>query len=210
MNVKLKELELFLHESVDSVTAKLNTPMKAEDSEVNLKSLLQVALKNEWETMFLSAQWAINEKSLPLQVNLVRLAGDEAKHFQLIQSFLGEDARVDQTPSALYHHLIKLEDTFKRIVTGPFTREYLAVMRNNLFLEYCEKLNSHETIAIYKVIQEDEKHHHEIGRKLLAPLLKTDGDLSHAKSLITDMLKVVDDMQEMVMIKRRLSHLPGC
>ena len=77
-------------------------------------------------------------------------------------------------------------------------------------MSFCEKHDFEQVHDIYKTIQEEEAFHHQLGVEILERLLKTDEQLSKAKDLITEMLKIVDDMQEMASLKKGLHYLPGC
>ncbi len=207
-----EQVELIIRELTQKVSGKNHKHLK--DPSVN--DLLKVALKNEWETANLSAKWATTETSVEFAMELTRLAGDEAKHFFAILNLL--KARGETLPSyselnqksALYDYLIQQESSFDRTVCGPYVREYLAVARNLVFIEYCGTVNDLEVIEIYQEIQKDEFHHHELGKRRLAELLKTENDYHYALKKVRETLKVVDDVQEMVMLKKGLCKLPGC
>ena len=213
MNPHLNELLNYLDESVKRALSKLSE--NARSSEVEnpgemLNKLLNAALKNEWETAQLTSHWVLDEKDHKFAVLMTRLAGDEAKHYLMIEKHVAKLAGPVALDSPLFKHLQGIKDTFERLVTGPFTREYLAVKRNELFLEFCEKYNFTEVLETYKTIQEEEAYHHRIGVELLDEYLKDEGQVKLAKQLIDEMLKVVDDMQEMVVLKKGLTYLPGC
>ena len=78
------------------------------------------------------------------------------------------------------------------------------------FMKFCEKYEFKEVLEIYKIIQEEEGFHHKLGVEILERMLKDDGQLDKAKSIIDKMLNVVDDMQEMAALKMGLHYLPGC
>jgi rubrerythrin len=177
--------------------------------------LLKTALKNEWETTLLTSFWVTDEKDPFFRIALARLAGDEAKHFSLIEKRLkemgvtfSEEELNERTP--LFKYLLEQKSTFDRAVTGPFTREALAVARNNIFLEHCYELNDTETIKIYEQIQEDEKYHQELGKNQVAKLINSDSDLKKATEKMLEMLQIVDDIQEMVVMKKGICRIPGC
>ena len=177
--------------------------------------LLKMALKNEWETSLLTSFWVTDEPEPNFRVSLAQLAGDEAKHFNLIKKRLDElggsiskEDLDERTP--LFHFLKKQMNTFDRIITGPFAREALAVARNKVFLNHCEKIQDQKTIEIYKTIQEDEKFHHELGLRYADIYLKTQADLDRATEKMLEVLKVVDDIQEMIVMKKGLCQIPGC
>jgi len=208
-----------LKEKLTSRLAELSKQMAGEqnkDAKVPpMEILLKTAMKNEWESVLLTSHWITDEKDSEFRIALARLAGDEAKHFSLIEKRLsGLDDKLSteeldiRTP--LYHFLAKQKNTFDRVLTGPYVREALAVERNKIFLEHCEKIEDLETISIYEQIQQDEYHHHELGEKLLGKLIQNEDDLKRSENLMNDMLKVVDDIQEMILIKKGICKLPGC
>jgi len=212
-NEHIVQLTQYLEYSVNEIMVKLEA--SAKDSTVSqpndmLEKLLIVALKNEWETALLSSNWAINEADHHFAVLLTRLAGDEAKHYIMIEKLLNKKITLDQKRSPLYLFLLGLEDTFSRVVCGPFTREFLAVRRNRLFLLFCEKYQLSEALSIYTEIQKDEDFHHQLGISLLSEILESESNFLQAKQLIKKMLNIVDDMQEMATLKMGLAYLPGC
>lgn len=215
---------------VEKLTDELNTRMqklinqmsgKKEENEKTpnelppIPLLLKAALKNEWETTLLTSNWVSDEEDSEFRISLARLAGDEAKHFELIK---GRLVKYDETISLeelnirtpMYSFLREQKSTFDRVVTGPFTREALAVARNELFLDYCKKREDSETISIYKIIQEDESHHHQLGKTYLNKLIKNEDDYQKAYEKMMALLDIVEDIQEMIVIKKGLSHIPGC
>ena len=78
-----------------------------------------------------------------VKLALARQAGDEAKHFRLIERRLGElgvDASAfDPAPrSPMLEYLLSLTTTVERVAAGQFTREALALVRNDEFIRFCE------------------------------------------------------------------------
>ncbi|MCB9061423.1 MAG: hypothetical protein H6622_07880 [Halobacteriovoraceae bacterium] len=212
-SIYLNEVDSFLQEKIDGTLSKLQSNASAstiENPSLMLKKLLFAAKKNEWETALISSKWALDEKDFKFACSLMRLASDEAKHLLLIEELTAEDFSFDGNYSPLFNHLDQINDTFSRIVTGPFARELLATKRNELFLTFCKKYNFSEVLQTYENIQADELHHHEMGKKYLNNLLQNEEDVLRAKKLIDDIIQVVDDIQEMVMLNKGLHYLPGC
>ena len=180
-----------------------------------MPALLKAALRNEWETALLTSFWVTDEADAELRIDLARLAGDEARHFSLIQvrlAELGESISVaeldERTP--LFEFLRKQTRSLDRAVTGPFAREALAVARNEVFLEHCREVGDERTIAMYETIQEDEAHHHELGRRYLEEHLTSATQLAAAKEKMLEMLALVGDIQEMIVMQRGVCRIPGC
>lgn len=211
----ISKLDDFLRARVDQLAEQIRGAQNPDAKVPPMPALLQTALKNEWETALLTSNWVIDEKDVDLRIEFSRLAGDEAKHFQMIEKRLKElgheknAADLDErTP--LYHFLMKQKSTFDRVVSGPYTREALAVTRNVVFLEHCKSVDDFETIAVYDEIQNDEGFHHRIGRKYLAELIHSEEDFNRAKAKVEETLQVVDDIQEMIVMNKGICRIPGC
>lgn len=215
MSDYLSKLDHLLRQRVDQLSEQIRGSHNPQAKVPPMPKLLQAALNNEWETALLTSHWVTDEKDADLRIELTRLAGDEAKHFQLIEQRLEElegkkniAALEQRTP--LFHFLMKQTETFDRVVCGPYTREALAVTRNVVFLEHCKSIDDFETIALYDEIQNDEGFHHRIGRKYLERLIKCDDDFNRAVEKMYETLQVVDDIQEMLVMSKGLCRIPGC
>ena len=135
--------------------------------------LLRVALKNEFEASELAAIWMASTTELDIKLALARQVGDEARHYRLIAerlTSLGIDVKgIDPREggySPLFEYLVSLEGAVARVAAGQFTREGIALVRNQCFIEFCESAGDQETASLYRdIIQPDERHHHEAGRE---------------------------------------------
>ena len=211
----LSKLDDLLRQRVDELSEQIRGTHNPEAKVPPMPMLLQIALKNEWETALLTSHWVTDEKDADLRIELSRLAGDEAKHFQLIEKRLNELGAEKNTvaldeKSPLFDFLMRQNDTFDRVVSGPYTREALAVTRNVVFLEHCKSVDDFETIALYDEIQTDEGFHHRVGRKYLERLITCDADFDRARDKMYETLQVVDDIQEMIVINKGVCRIPGC
>ena len=143
-------------------------------AEMTVANLLLLALKNEIEATECAAGYIATTREVDVKLALARQAGDEARHYRLIAKRLGElgvDTRAfDPLPrSPMLQYLESLTTTVERVAAGQFTREALAVVRNDEFIRFCSSRGDDVTAALYRdVIQPDEQHHHELGRQLLA------------------------------------------
>ena len=211
----LSKLDDLLRQRVDELSEQIRGTHNPEAKVPPMPMLLQIALKNEWETALLTSHWVTDEKDADLRIELSRLAGDEAKHFQLIEKRLNELGAEKNTvaldeKSPLFDFLMRQNDTFDRVVSGPYTREALAVTRNVVFLEHCKSVDDFETIALYDEIQNDEGFHHRVGRKYLERLITCDADFDRARDKMYETLQVVDDIQEMIVMNKGVCRIPGC
>ncbi|HWL89633.1 MAG TPA: ferritin-like domain-containing protein [Polyangiaceae bacterium] len=184
----------------------------------SVADLLKLALKNELEATECAAAWIPTTSDVDVKLALARQAGDEAKHYRLIQKRLGElgidTAQHDplaQGRSPLLQFLLGLEGTVARVAAGQFTREALAVVKNTEFVLFCEEQEDHRTAALYKgTIQPDEEHHHELGRTLLLKLATTLDAQEAARAASRRTLELAEELQEIARLRAGITRAPGC
>ena len=178
--------------------------------------MLLVALRNEIEATECAAGWIATTPQIDVKLALARQAGDEAKHFRLIEKRLGElgiatDGFDPRPPSPMLAYLKTLETTEERVAAGQFTREALAVVRNDEFIRFCRARGDAATADLYSdVIQPDERHHHELGRRLLAKWATTESAQSAARRAAEKTLALAEELQDIARLKRGISRAPGC
>lgn len=179
--------------------------------------LLGMALKNELEATECAAGFIATTPELSVKLALARQAGDEAKHYRLIEqrlAALGVDPKTldpsKQPPSPMLTWLKTLETTVERVAAAQFTREALALVRNEAFIDFAEASGDEATAALYRdVIQPDERHHHELGRTLLAELATTTELQERARLAAARTLTLADELLEIATLKG-LGRAPGC
>jgi 1,2-phenylacetyl-CoA epoxidase catalytic subunit len=185
---------------------------------LSVARLLKLAMKNELEATECAAAWVVDTPEIEAKLAFARQAGDEAKHYKLIARRLAEMG-VDVTGfdplakgrSPLATYLLGLEGTVARVAAGPFTREALALVRNDEFVHYCEASGDHASAALYQdVIQKDEEYHHELGRRLLLKLATTAEGQAAARAASRRALELAEELQETARIKMGIAHAPGC
>jgi hypothetical protein len=185
-------------------------------ADVTVGKLLYLALKNELEATECAAGWIATTVEIDVKLALARQAGDEAKHFRLIEKRLGEmgvDARHfdPHPPSPMLVYLVSLTTTVERVAAGQFTREALAVVRNDEFIRFCSSRGDEATAALYRdVIQPDERHHHDLGRALLAQLATSEASQDAARRAARRTLDLAEELQEIARMKLGVSRAPGC
>jgi uncharacterized ferritin-like protein (DUF455 family) len=186
----------------------------ADDTTV--AKLLVLALKNEIEATECAAGWIATTPEIDVKLSFARQAGDEAKHFGLIEKRLGElgvdTSRFDPAPrSALLQYLASLGTTVERVAAGQFTREALALVRNEEFVRFCKSRGDNETAALYEeIIQPDERHHHALGRRLLGRLADNEAARALARTAARRTLELAEELQEIARMKLGVSRAPGC
>lgn len=185
---------------------------------VTVPKLLMLALKNEIEATECAAAWIPTTPEIGVKLALARQAGDEAKHYRMIQARLAElgiDTKQHDPLAAgrspLLAWLVSLEGTVARVAAGQFTREALAVVRNAEFVKFCRAMGDETTARLYEqTIQPDEKHHHDLGRRLLLELATTEETQAAAREASTMVLAMAEELQEIARLKMGISRAPGC
>ena len=186
--------------------------------ELTIERLLRVALKNELEATEVAAIWMTSTSELDAKLAFARQVGDEARHYKLIVErlkALGVDAEaIDPREggcTALFEYLRQLQSTTARVAAGQFTREGIALVRNQCFIEFCEARGDRETASLYRdVIQPDERHHHELGRTLVARYAVTESEQQVARQAAHRTIELAEEIQEMARLKAGISRAPGC
>jgi len=186
--------------------------------EIGIPDLLQVALKNELEASEEAALWIAGEPDLELKLGLARQCGDEARHYRLIADRLGalgvDVAKLDpmargHTP--MFKYLKTLETPAERIAAGPYAREGLAKVRNEVFAAYCEAKGDVDTARLYReVIGPDEAFHHEFGRRMLRRYAVAPDDQGRARAAVARTLRLAEEIQEVARLKQGIGSAPGC
>ncbi len=187
-------------------------------ADLAITKLLMLALKNEIEATECAAAWIPTTAETTVKLALARQAGDEAKHYRLIQDRLAElgvDTKghdpLAQGRSPLLAWLLELRGTVARVAAGQFTREALALVRNAAFIDFCRARGDEATAKLYEdTIQPDEKHHHELGRRLLLSLATTDEAQAAARDASARVLAMAEELQEIARLKLGISRAPGC
>jgi hypothetical protein len=180
--------------------------------------LLRVALKNEIEASEIAAMWLATAGSVALKLGLARQAGDEAKHYVLIEERLHQlgDTLAGFNPlaagySPMFQFLRGLATDVERVAAGQFTREAIAVVKNRQFIELCERAGDDKTARLYReIIEPDERFHQEMGVKFLRELA-TDAEsqgLASAARLRT--IELAEELQNLAFARAKIHHAPGC
>jgi uncharacterized ferritin-like protein (DUF455 family) len=185
---------------------------------LNVPNLLKVALRNEAEATVIAARWLATSDDIKLVLALARQAADEAKHYELIAkrlAVLGFDADgFDPLAGGfgpLSAYLKTLTTSVERAAAGQFTREAIAIVKNRQFIDFCERVGDKETAALYRdVIEPDERHHHELGRRTLLRLATTPEAQAAAQRAARRTLELADELQKKALATAGIHHAPGC
>ena len=213
--------------AVNELRSELETRLKSLESysveeeireEGDLPALLKIALKNEVEASEIAAYWMPTTPELDIKLGFARQVGDEARHYRLIAEQLGEmgiSLEGFDPMAAGYSQLFKalqgLQTTVERLSAGQFTREAIAVQRNELFIRYLEHHGHTALVRLYRdEIQPDETHHHQLGISGLCKLVTTPEAQEQARKAMNLTLSIADEMKKAAEKNLGLKTLPGC
>lgn len=184
----------------------------------DMPALLRGALRNELEASEIAALWVPSTPELEAKLAFARQAGDEARHYSLIEDRLAElgvepggVSPVADDRSKLYRYLETLETTVERVAAAQFAREAIGYKANELFIKFCEAAGDQVTARMYRLsIQPDEKHHHEWGKKLLARLAVTPEQQAAARKAILTTIELAEEIRSIAAGRLLVEALPGC
>jgi 1,2-phenylacetyl-CoA epoxidase catalytic subunit len=188
------------------------------EGDLSVVNLLKVALKNEVEASESAARWMSTTPEIDVKLALARQVGDEAKHYRLIADRLAElgfDTRgfnpLVKGYGPLFQYLDTLTTTVERVAAGQFTREAIAIVKNRQFIEFCEAMGDEATARLYReTIEPDERHHHELGRRLLLRYATTPETQEAARHASARTLELAEELQAIALKSAGIHHAPGC
>jgi len=213
----VQDLENYVSEKLSSLDL-LKEPTIGPVDRSEIVRRLKMALKNELEASEIAALWIPTTDEIQIKLALARQVGDEAKHYRLIEEHLeqmGVDLR-DFNPSAegygpMFQLLAGFQTTVERIGAAQFTRESLALKKNEQFIEFCEAAADHATATLYREhIQPDEQWHVHLGRTVLEKYANTGELQDRARRAVEAVLDLAVKIQNKQFKEMRVSHAPGC
>lgn len=184
---------------------------------VNIAALIKIALKNEIEAAEIAAEWVPTTPELDAKLAFARHAGDEARHFQLLEEKV-RAMGVELTgynplepPSLVLEYLRTLETTVERVAAALVTREAMGGRRNAQFLKFLEAVGQEEIAQLYRdVINPDEERHHKSGCVVLARLAVTPESQERALRAGMRLLEIGDRARDTLLQKTGAPVVPGC
>ena len=190
------------------------------ESENNLEiaNLLKIALKNEMEATEIAALWISTTPEIDVKLGFARQAGDEAKHYRLIEKRLiemGVDLSgfhpLSMGYSKMFEYLKGIDDTVSRLACGQFMREGIAVKRNEQFIKLCESRGDGPTASLYRdIIQPDEQFHHQLGKTMLEKYATEAGKQQAAREAVLKTLTIAEELRGVAEKKLGICQIPGC
>lgn len=183
---------------------------------VEIVPLLKAALKSEVEAAELGGLALPTTPELDAKSAFAQQCGDEMKHYRLIVARLAElgldvssEDPLAEGYSPLYLYVKRLKTTVERIAAGPFAREAIAKVRNEQFIGLCEQMGDTATARLYRdVIQPEEIHHHELGRKVLERLCTTPDLQWLAAEATRNTLAIADELSTLAERSTGMRSIP--
>jgi hypothetical protein len=210
------DLEAYVAQKLSSLDLIKEPAVSADRPEVIRR--LKMALKNELEASEVAALWIQSTPEIEIKLALARQTGDEAKHYRLIEKHL-QGMNVDLTGfnpaeggyGPMFQLLAGFGSTVERIGAAQFTREALALKKNEQFIEFCEAAGDHQTADLYRSqIQPDEQWHVHLGREVLAKYATTPELQEKARKAVEVVLELAIKIQNKQVGEMKVSHAPGC
>ena len=208
-----------LRQEMDDVFAQLGERQTLEaesDGNVEVVTLLKLALKSEIEASELAGFWMPSTHEIDVKMALAQQCGDEMRHYNLILKRLTElgENMSDFDPtgdgySPLYQYLSGLRSTAERVAGGPFAREAVAEVRNAQFIEFCKSVGDLETAKMYEdIIHPDEILHHRMGYELLECHALTDEQQTQVTATVRASLAIADELRTLAEKATGLHSIP--
>jgi len=213
----VQNLENYVTEKLSSLDL-LKEPEIGPVDRSEIVRRLKMALKNELEASEIAAVWIPTTPEVEVKLALARQVGDEAKHYRLIEEHLAK-MNVDLSgfnPTAdgygpMFQLLANFKTTVERIGAAQFTRESLALKKNEQFIEFCEAAGDHDTAKLYReCIQPDEQWHVHLGRTVLEKYTTTPELQAQARKAVEAVLDLAVKVQNKQLKEMKVSHAPGC
>jgi len=203
----------------EAILAKLDEPPIASGPPKGelLTTLLKMALKNEIEAAEIAAEWVSTTPELGAKLALARHAGDEARHYQLIEEKVRamgislDGFRPLDPPSPVLTYLRTLKTTPERVAAALVAREAMGGRRNVQFLAFLDRNGQRELAALYRdVINPDEDRHHRSGCDVLAQLASTPETQQAARRAALGLLETGDRVRSNALQSTGAPVIPGC
>ena len=184
----------------------------------DVATLLRLALQSELEAAELAGSWMPQTQEVDGKMLFALQCGDEMRHYQLILDRLRELGQLEEGEevetsgegySPLYHYLKGLRTTIERAAAGPFTCEAIARARNRQFIAFCRSAGDEETARLYdEVIQPEEVHHHEEGRRFLERHATTPEAQEAVAAAVRSTLAIADELKSLAEKSTGVDTLP--
>lgn len=203
----------------EAILAKIDEPpiSSGVPNDELLATMVKMALKNEMEAAEIAAEWVSTTAELDAKLALACHAGDEARHYQLIEErarAMGislNGFRPLDPPSPVLIFLRTLKTTPERIAGALVAREAMGGRRNAQFLAFLDRIGQRELAALYRdVINPDEERHHRSGCAVLAELATSPEAQQGARRAALGLLETGDRVRSNALQNTGVPVVPGC
>lgn len=186
------------------------------DGQVEVVTLLKLALVSELEASNIAAYWLPTTPEIDAKTIFAEQCSDEMRHYNLIMKRL-EDLGEDMSdfdpnaggPSPLHQYLRGLRSTVERMAAGPFVCEAVAEVRNEQFIELCHAVGDERTARLYeKIIQPEEVRHHRRGREFLEKHATTAEVQTLAAAAARTSLAIADELKSLAEKTTGVQNMP--
>jgi hypothetical protein len=97
------------------------------------------------------------------------------------------------------------------VAAAQFTRETLALTKNEQFIAFCSAVGAKSTARFYRdQIQPDEQWHVRLGRRTLEKYALSSEDQGRARRASDAVLQLAGEIQNRQVHEMGISHAPGC
>ena len=182
-----------------------------------LATLIKMALKNEIEAAEIAAEWVSTTPELHAKLALARHAGDEARHYELIEEkarAMGislDGFRPLDPPSPVLNYLRTLTTTPERIAAALVAREAMGGRRNVQFMAFLDRIGQRDLATLYRdVVNPDEDRHHLSGCAVLAELANAPEAQQAARRAALGLLETGDRVRTNALQTTGAPVIPGC
>lgn len=199
-----------------SQLGELDTLESESDGNVEVVTLLKLALTSELEAAEIAAYWLPTTPEIDAKTVLSEQCADELRHYNLIKARLeelGEDLEgfdpLAEGHSPHYQYLRGLRTTTERIAAGPFATEAIAEVRNAQFIAFCHSVGDVDTARLYeKTIHPEESHHHHRGRQILEKYATTPEIQQSVRTAVHSSLAIADELRNLMEKSTGLASIP--
>lgn len=194
----------------------LDTLESESGGNVEVVTLLKLALTSELEAAEIAAYWLPTTPEIDAKTVLSEQCADELRHYNLIKARLeelGESLEgfdpLAEGHSPLYQYLRGLRTTPERIAAGPFATEAVAEVRNAQFIAFCHSVGDTETARLYETtIHPEESHHHLRGRQILEKYATTPEIQQLVTTAVNSSLAIADELRNLMEKTTGLASIP--
>lgn len=211
-------LDLLKAEHEESLAMLSESPVVEQlgKATAGLPALLKIALQNEIEHLEISAAWAASAPEPEVKLAFARHAGDEARHYQLLEEkmrAMGVDLsrfRPLDHPSPLLSYLRSLHSAPERVAAVLVTCKTVGTRLNVQFLKYLEAIGVRELASLFRqTIIPDGHRYVAVGWDLLPRVAVAPADQQRARLASRRVLNICEEFRSLARLRTGAPVVPG-